>query len=232
MALVRYGGGIVQMSGSIAGNTFARNRFGNYARARTKPVNPASARQVKMRSIMAQLTERWYSTVTALQRTAWETYAAAVAMKNRLGETVYLTGFNHYLRSNSVILDMAGTLVDDGPVQLTLPAKDPTLVITASEAVQQFSVAFDDTMAWNDEDDAYLYFIQGRPQNVTRNFFAGPYRGARWLSGVAPAGPVSPQILTALLTLTEGQKVWGKFRIVRADGRISEPFTNDCVVAA
>ena len=40
MALVKYGGGIIQMSGSMAGNTFARNRYGNYMRARTKPVNP------------------------------------------------------------------------------------------------------------------------------------------------------------------------------------------------
>ncbi|GAI58374.1 unnamed protein product, partial [marine sediment metagenome] len=39
MALVKYGGGITQMSGSIAGNTFARNRYGNYVRSRTKPIN-------------------------------------------------------------------------------------------------------------------------------------------------------------------------------------------------
>ncbi|GAH50296.1 unnamed protein product, partial [marine sediment metagenome] len=45
MALVKLGGGIVQISGSIAGNTFARNRFGNYMRSRTKPVNPNSTRQ-------------------------------------------------------------------------------------------------------------------------------------------------------------------------------------------
>ncbi|GAH13494.1 unnamed protein product, partial [marine sediment metagenome] len=50
MSLVKYGGGIVQMSGSIAGNTFARNRYGNYVRARTKPINPNSDRQVVVRA--------------------------------------------------------------------------------------------------------------------------------------------------------------------------------------
>ncbi|GAH28464.1 unnamed protein product, partial [marine sediment metagenome] len=38
MALVKYGAGIIQMSGSIAGDVHARNRFGNYIRPRTKPV--------------------------------------------------------------------------------------------------------------------------------------------------------------------------------------------------
>ena len=30
MALIKYGGGIVHASGSLAGNTFARNKYGNY----------------------------------------------------------------------------------------------------------------------------------------------------------------------------------------------------------
>ena len=59
MALIKYGGGIVDMSGSIAGNTHARNRFGNYMRARTKPVNPNSDRQVAIRAIVSYLAEFW-----------------------------------------------------------------------------------------------------------------------------------------------------------------------------
>jgi len=100
MALVKYGGGIIQMSGSIAGNTYARNRYGNYARARTKPVNPNSAQQQVIRGAMQELTTRWAQTLTALQRAAWNLYGTNVAMLNKLGETIKLSGFNHYLRSN------------------------------------------------------------------------------------------------------------------------------------
>lgn len=232
MALVRYGGGIVQMSGSIAGNTFARNRFGNYARARTKPVNPNSTRQNRIRSIMAELTERWYSTLTDAQRIAWATYAAAVAMKNRLGETIYLTGFNHYLRSGCNVLDFAGTYFDAGPVTLTLPDKDPMLSITASEATQLISVSFNDGLDWCTEAGGTMYLLDGRPQNVTRNFFAGPYRGIARIAGIDPGGVASPQTHTGIFTLTEGQKIWVQARINRADGRLSEPFTANIVVAA
>ncbi len=97
MALIKFGGGVVQMAGSIAGNVFARNRYGNYARARTKPVNPNSARQVVIRAAIAYLTQHWNGTLTPAERTAWNSYAAAVTMKNRLGENINLTGFNHFI---------------------------------------------------------------------------------------------------------------------------------------
>ena len=110
MALIKYGGGIIQMSGSIAGNTYARNRFGNYARARTKPVNPNTDLQDQYRSAVASLTQRWAQTVTAAQRAAWNLYGNNVNMLNRLGEVVHLTGFNHYIRSNVMLVTFDDTM--------------------------------------------------------------------------------------------------------------------------
>ncbi len=232
MALVKYGAGIVQMSGSIAGDVHARNRFGNYIRPRTKPVNPNSTRQVIMRSFLTFFAEAWREVLTAGQRIEWETYAAAVAWTNRLGETVHLTGFNMFMRSNTIIGDIGGTEVDDGPANLNLPAQDGTIIITASVAAQQFSIAFDDGMDWAGEDDAYLYVLHGRPQNATRNFFKGPWRGKTFLTGNTAVPLVSPLVNTALFTLVLGQRADLKFRIVRADGRVSNDFSASCIVAA
>ena len=50
MALVQYGGGIVDARGSIGGNTFSKCAGGHYMRARTKPVNPKSALQQTRRA--------------------------------------------------------------------------------------------------------------------------------------------------------------------------------------
>ncbi len=83
MALVKYGGGIVQMSGSIGGDTFARNRYGNYVRARTKPVNPNTTLQQAVRASMSFLTNRWAQTLDAAQRTAWNPYAQNEAMQKK-----------------------------------------------------------------------------------------------------------------------------------------------------
>jgi len=232
MALVKYGGGIVQMSGSIAGDTHARNRFGNYIRSRTKPVNPNSSRQSKVRAIVAELVERWNETLTDAQRTAWATYAAAVVMKNKLGESVYLTGFNHYIRSNASYLDATAQYFDDAPTTLSLAEKDPAFAIAATAADQLISVTFTEGLTWNSEPGAGLMMLDGRPQNNTRNFFAGPYRGIEWLGGIQPPGNTSPQTHTGIFTLVEGQRIWVQGRIIRADGRLSEPMTANCVIAA
>lgn len=232
MALVKYGGGIVQMSGSIAGNTFARNRFGNYVRSRTVPVNPNTSAQQNVRAALAFLTDRWSNTLTAVQRAAWNQYGSNVAMKNKLGETVYLTGFNHYIRSNSIRKAQVGLIIDAAPTVFELPAQDSTFAITASEATQVVSVVFDTGLDWIDEDDAWLYVFQGSSQNKQRNFFAGPWKFGDSEEGDSVTPPTSPLSVAAVFPFVEGQRIWCYGRIARADGRLSEPFTADAFVAA
>lgn len=232
MALVKYGGGIVQASGSIAGVTHARNRFGNYIRARTKPVNPNSATQTLARSALSALVQRWRVTLTAGQRTAWNTYAAAVAMKNRLGETVYLTGFNHYVRSNAYLAYTGVAKIDTGPTVLALPEKDPTFAIVVGVGTQQISVTYDDGLPWANETGGFFIIYQGEPQNPTRNYFAGPWKYCYRIEGVTDAPPASPGVITVKYAAVLGQKVWCYARIFRADGRISEPFTASIIVTA
>lgn len=230
MALVRLGGGIIQMSGSIAGNTFARNASGNYARARTKPVNPTSPLQVARRSALAYLTEYWHETLSAANRTAWATYANAVSMKNRLGETIKLSGFNHFIRVNAYRYAVGQNLCPNGPTVLSLPDKDPTFSITASVATQLISVTWDITLPWGDIAASVMGVLMGRPQLVTRNFFRGPWN----VAGSIPGNGASPATMTAPFTLVLGQRIWCQARISTGptDSRLSETFSDDCIVAA
>lgn len=232
MALVKFGGGITAMSGSMAGNTFAKNRYGFYVRARTKPVNPNTARQQAVRASLAELTARWAQILTANQRTAWNLYGSNVVMKNKLGESINLSGFNHYLRSNAWLARMGGTIVDDGPVIFEIPATDPAFSATASEATQQITWGYDDTMDWANETDSWLLLYQGQPQNAQRNFFDGPWRQCSQLQGVTGAPPASPLITGVVFAIAETQHLWGYARILRADGRLSEVFRADCFCAA
>jgi len=232
MALVKYGGGIVQMSGSIAGNTFARNRYGNYVRAKTKPVNPNTARQVGIRAALAELTSRWSQTLTDNQRIAWQLYADSVNMKNKLGEVIKLSGFNHYIRSNVMRNRIGLGVIDDGPVIFEIPEADPGFAITASEATQEISFAYDAGMDWADENGGWLILHGGQPQNAQCNFFAGPWRYCSVVEGVNGAPPASPKVATSPFAVAEGQRLWTYARIIRADGRLSEVFRADCFCAA
>jgi hypothetical protein len=230
MALVKFGGGVIDMRGSIAGNTFARNRSGNYVRARTKPVNPNSVLQVAMRTYMAFLTSRWHDTISASQRIAWNSYANAVSMKNRLGESTFLSGFNHYIRVNTVRLQLENSKCDEGPVVLALPEKDPTLIIAAYASTQKISVTRDVALPWCGVPASVMGIWCGSPQLATRNFFAGPWRKA----GSIPGNGVSPTLITSPFTLIAGQKIWVYARIATGptDSRLSEPMVHSCIVLA
>lgn len=228
--LVKYGGGIIGATGSIAGTVHARNRFGNYIRARTKPVNPNSTAQCAVRSCFAQLAAYWRDTCTPAERIAWATYASAIAMKNRLGETVYMTGFNHFLRCNSIYLRQTALVESTGPTTLALPEKDSTLSMTALVSDQSLHVTFNDSSPWRLIADSMMVVFMGTPQNITRNFFNGPWKLAGGISAVNP----SPKTIAAPFTLVLGQKVWAYARILTGptDMRLSEPMTISCTVTA
>lgn len=225
MALIKLGGGVVGISGSIAGNTFARNRFGAYMRARTKPVNPQSARQVAARARIGLLAEEWSATLTAAERLAWAAYAASISWLNKLGETVKLTGFNHFVRSNACVLAAGSAIVATGPTTLSLPNQDPTMVATLS-AANGITITYDDTLDWPGEDDAFMLIEIGMPQLHSRTFFNGPWRFDSAIEGNTAVPITSPEgpNASSTWTLIEGQVCWVRFRILRADGRVTSHF--------
>jgi len=232
MALVKFGGGITEMRGSMAGNVYSRNKSGAYIRARTKPTNPNTSYQQAIRSSMAFLTTRWSQTLTAGQRAAWNLYGSNVVMQNKLGESINLSGFNHYLRSNIMRRRINIGVIDDGPVIFEIPEADPTFAITGTEAAQTISCAYDATMDWADENGGWLILHQGQPQNAQINYFGGPWRYLSVVEGVNGAPPASPKVAAVTFAIAEGQHQWCYARILRADGRISDPFRDDVLVGA
>lgn len=220
------------VSGSMGGATYSRNRFGLYIRNRSTPVNPNTDRQAAVRQWMQQLTQRWSQVLTDLQRIAWNLYGSSTAMVNVFGDTIYLTGFNHFLRSNVARGQAGATIIDDGPVIFELPEADPTFAFTASEATQLISFTFDPLLAWANESGGHLIKFQGRPQNPQRYFFGGPWRLLGTIDGDDTTPPTSPDDEAIEFAIAQGQKEWCYARISRLDGRLSEPFRNECTIGA
>jgi len=231
MALVQYGGGIVGMRGSIAGTVHSKNRYGNYVRARTTPVNPNTNRQSAMRNIIQQLSQAWSTILTATEHAAWEVFAAAIVRTNKLGATIKLTGFNHFIRANAFLLQNGGTMVTAGPTTLNLPGADPTFSASASSASQNIAVTFDNTLDWANEAGGLLGVYMSMPKSSGTSFIAGPYRRAGVIEG-AGSPPSSPASIAAPFPIAVSQQVKVKGRIVRADARLSDPFYDQSGVGA
>lgn len=219
MTLIRYAEG-QQRSGSIGATVHSHNRFGQYIRSRSVPVNPNTTRQVAIRNATRSIAIAWQNTLTQAQRDAWNVYGANVSWTNKLGDAVNLTGLNHYIRSNAESVALGFGRIDVAPVIFTLAAAELVLGCTASEATQQLSITFDDTAFWASEAGSFQHFYMGIPQNSGIGFFGGPYKYVASVAGVSPA--VSPKLATAPFPFAEGQRIWLRSRIMRADGRLSE----------
>ena len=232
MALVQYGGGILDMRGSIGGQVHARNRFGNYVRARTTPVNPQSTRQNVIRAIIQLLSQAWGNILTQVQRLGWEIYADNIVTTNKLGAQINLTGFNHYIRSNAPILQALDTRVDDAPTILSLPPGDPQMVGTVDEAGQQISVAFDENLDWLNQAEGHMFIYMSQPKSIATTFVGGPFRFAGAIDGDDTTPPTSPTVLTVPFVVAENQVIVVRARISEEDGRLSELFRSQSAVTA
>ena len=232
MALVQYGGGVLDMRGSIGGQVHSRNRYGNYTRARTTPVNPATDRQSKIRAAIQDLASRWSNVLTANQRDLWEVYAAAITRTNKLGAQIKLTGYSHFIRSNSIRLQADHNTIGDGPGNLTLPPADPLFACTVDEAAQQISIVFTPGADWNDQNFGHMYVSMSIPKAAGVAFVGGPFRIAGSLDGINGAPPASPQVLDVPFPVTEGQVIVCRGRISEEDGRLSDFFRDQSSVTA
>jgi hypothetical protein len=217
---------VASASGSVGGCTYSRNRYGRYIRLRSVPVNPASAAQVIVRGALATLVARWTSTLTAAERDGWTTWAINTPQTDALGQPIILTGQNAYIMMNTVRIQSGLSVVDVAPVIYAGAVLTPPDVTVATASTETIGFTFDNTDEWaNAVGGALLVFI-ARPQNVSKLFFAGPYRLAGSVLGAA-APPASPQSIVSDFPFAAGQRIFVRFRAVNADGRISTPWRAD-----
>ena len=218
-------------SGSLGHITFSHNRYGSYARARTKPVNPASSPQGIVRAIMSDAANAWAS-LSAGDKAGWGAYAAAIPWKNRLGATVHLTGPAMFRSCYVARVRAEMPAVTTPPATLLLPGQDSTFGVAATASNQHLSISFSTALSWVTQAGSVLAYSVGIPQALTTNFYKGPWLYLGRTIGNSGTPPTSPVTVTSNRVFQAGQKLWIRGRICLADGRVSSPFDTFCVTAA
>jgi hypothetical protein len=206
-------------SGSIAGLTYSHNAGGQYTRARATPVNSNTIQQQAVRAIFAQLATLWTTSLTQAQRDGWAAYAAAVSVPNPFGDPIFLGPLSWYQKVNTPRLQALKTRLDAAPTILTLtPLTAPTFTVAA--ATDLASVSFTNTDPWAIAVGGFLFAYFSLGQNVTINYFKGPYRFAAAVIG-AVVPPTSPASIALPFAVVAGQKVFGRFAASDSTGRPS-----------
>lgn len=228
MALIKLGALVSNISGSIGGTTFARNRGGAYIRNRTVPLNPQTTRQSAVRQVFGQLSNLWSTSLAAAQRTAWELYASNVPLPNALGEDRNVSGINMYSRGNALLLDTAGVREDDGPTVFTQgPSFTPT--ITLDEAADTLTVT--DLGGYDPATDGFigLFISQGRPQQPGVSFYKSPFQKVSGTQEVDLA--TLPTDVDLVFPIASGQAVFIRSIAVTIDGRVGQDVIQRFLVA-
>lgn len=231
MALIAFGGGILDARGSIGGQVFSRNRFGAYIRARTTPINPNTYRQANRRELVGLYSQKWADDLTDAQRASWAVYAAGTTWTNKLGQTVQLTGFNHFMRTACCRALAGGSFLEDPPSTPGLANQDPTLEFTADPGTQNLSVTFNNGLGWAIAVAGYMMISVSRPRSVSRTFVGEPYRFADAIAG-AVSPPSSPATVGSPWLMSSGQGIRIMARILTPLGKVSEKFYADAVVSS
>jgi hypothetical protein len=132
MAIVRFGGGISEMRGSIDGVVFSRTRAGAIARNRISPVQPNTSFQSAVRSQFAAAVGDWKSVLTGEQASGWSDFAQSLTRLNAIGETYVPAGRQLYLESAMNLNRISVATLSDAPID---KPEEPTLDISGASAV-------------------------------------------------------------------------------------------------
>lgn len=210
-------------SGSYQNLTFSRNRFGQYVRGRSIPVNPNSTFQAAVRARMAANAIAWRS-LTASQRSGWGDLGAQISRTDTLGQSYTLNGFEAYCSVNNNRLAAGDAVVSDAPLY-SVPAQLLTMTLTLTSA--SFSVAYTTTPL---PAATRLFFYAG-PQRTAGRSFEGDVR----LVTVTAAAAASPANVLAAYTARFGAPVTGNriftAGVVYSAGFVSAPLLVNQVVA-
>jgi len=213
----------VPQSGSIGGVTSARNRFGQYKRARSSPVNRNTTFQGVVRARMSANSAAWRA-LTSAQRAGWEGLGSSLVRTDFLGQSYTLQGNQAYASVNNNRLATGLAVVSDAPAIAT-PVSLVTVTLSLTAAA--FSIAYTATPLAA----ATYLMVFASPQRSAGRSFEGDLR----LIKVGAAAGASPLVVLTEYTARFGIPIVGQrifLALVTATlGFESGPFTMSQVVA-
>jgi len=140
---VKLGPLVGQASGSVGALTMSHNRYGNYGRQRSIPVQPDTLIQMNARTRFGALSSDW-ATLTLPNRIAWKVWAQNNPIVDVLGDKRVLTASAAYV-GNNCRLNLVGEPTSDTPPAVPAPSAIDSCTIVVSAAAQSAVVTFTPT---------------------------------------------------------------------------------------
>jgi len=209
--------------GSINGTTFSQNKAGAYARNRSLVTNPNTAAQVNARTSFSGESAAWRE-LSAIAQDSWRLYAAGTPVTNRLGDTIYLSGMNMFMKTNGFRAVIALPRVNVAPTLLGLaqqPVFDGQPIIFDGNGTTPNEVG-----AWNyaagvgsvNAGAVYAAWISNQVSLGT-NFYKGPWN----FIGTKAGNARETGTLNVPFEVVEDGAYYIRLRVLDELGRLAAP---------
>ena len=171
MARVKFSPIVTNISGSVGGVTFQRNKFGHTMRQKPLPPKSATSAQLYIRTLIASLQASWAG-LTDVARLQWVRYPDFSGQTIKHDKNVHLSGQGLYIKYQLLLLLMGKPL-------LTTLNYAPIAAIPVFSAIQAnvASILLRYASAWSDADVFFIFKISS-PRSPTKRFSS---RGLRWM---------------------------------------------------
>lgn len=220
---------VSEIRGKIAATVFSRNRGGAVIRNRIKPINRRSLGQSTRRQTLGSLASSWRG-LTEAQRDSFNTAAPNFPIQDVLGQTIFLSGEQLYIRLNANLILIGEAQITTAPAPFafavftaTVTAEDPTVAASFSVGFTPTPLTAGNTLA--------VYATPPLSPGVS----APPASRFRFVGVIAAAATSPADLLSEYQALfgdpVAGQKIFIELRpIAEASGQPGTPLRASTVV--
>ena len=229
MAKFTPGAIVSEVRNKIAATVFTKNRAGAAIRNRTTPINRRSASQSANRQVLSALAAQWRG-LTQAQRNSWNSAAPNFPQQDSLGQTIFLTGEQLYIRCNANLLLIGQAQITNAPSPTSFAVLAFTS-LTMDASAGSVDLAFSPTVP-----TGYSLVVRATaPVSAGKDFVSKS--AFRYLKTIA-AGQTSPQDIASeyiakfgAITNAEGLKVFTEMYLVEvASGLAGVPVRGSGII--
>lgn len=135
MSKIKYSALVSDARNKLNGSVLSKNRYGNYIRNKTTPVNPQTTYQQNARAQLAANSQAWAG-LTEAQRNGWKALAQELPFTDIFGDSKFLAGNALYNKLNGNLVKLGITPISDAPIKEAIPAVSGlTVTATATSGV-------------------------------------------------------------------------------------------------
>ena len=133
MSKIKYSALVSDVRNKLNGSVLSKNRFGNYIRNKTTPVNPQTTFQQNARAVLSAMSQAWAG-ISEAQRNGWRALAQTMPFTDIFGDPKTLTGQMMYVKLNTNLEKIGQSAIADAPAKEAIPYIEVASVVATQTA--------------------------------------------------------------------------------------------------